>query len=110
MVKRISRDASDVEFWVRFLVEAPNDVIGCATKRVWFNGRTSGCQSDDGSSILPTRTKITKEIYIFPDYIFVAGRENRKTEPGTRQRRVGESGEEVLNKIEPVGRIFYLET
>src|SRR3989344_794709 len=28
----------------------------CAT-RVWFNGRTSGCQSDDGSSILPTRTQ-----------------------------------------------------
>ncbi len=23
--------------------------------RVWFNGRTSGCQSDDGGSIPPTR-------------------------------------------------------
>ena len=28
MVKRISRDASDVEFWVRFLVEAQVDVLG----------------------------------------------------------------------------------
>ena len=32
------------------------DVVSCRLARVWFNGRTSGCQSDDGSSILPTRT------------------------------------------------------
>lgn len=61
MVKRISRDASDVEFWVRFLVGAlemeMSDMLSCRAERVWFNGRTSGCQSDDGSSILPTRTE-----------------------------------------------------
>jgi putative endonuclease len=33
------------------------EVIIYSAARVWFNGRTSGCQSDDGSSILPTRTE-----------------------------------------------------
>src|SRR3989344_2453258 len=27
-------------------------------KRVWFSGRTTGCQSVGGSSILPTRTGV----------------------------------------------------
>ena len=37
-----------------------HDIIFFVVSRVWFSGRTSGCQSDDGSSILPTRTKIMK--------------------------------------------------
>ena len=64
MVKRISRDASDVEFWVRFLVgalaEKMNDVVSCRAERVWFSGRTTGCQSVDASSILATRTASLK--------------------------------------------------
>ena len=42
---------------------------------------------------------------------FGVGKENRKTEAGTRcNHRVAESGEEVLNKTESVGRMFYLGT
>ena len=32
--------------------------------RVWFSGRTTGCQSVDGSSILPTRTKIICPLFL----------------------------------------------
>ena len=60
MVKRISRDASDVEFWVRFLVGAlemeTGGMVVLSLARVWFSGRTPPCQGGDRVSITLTRT------------------------------------------------------
>ena len=65
MVKWISLLPSKQSFQVRILVGAlaikTVVVLLFRTARVWFNGRTSGCQSDDGSSILPTRTDESKK-------------------------------------------------
>ena len=61
MVKWISQLTSDQLFWVRILVGALekriSGVVSCRAERVWFSGRTTGCQSVDASSILATRTK-----------------------------------------------------
>ena len=49
--------------------------------RVWFNGRTAGCQSAGGSSILPTRKKNEVRFSGWRIFCKAKGAENRSRSP-----------------------------